>query len=207
MADAAMLEPMSVAVHACRRGNVTVGQNVLVLGAGPIGLLNLLTAKAMGARVCITDIDARRLEMAKRIGADHVVLVEKQQTAESLTDAIHRLMTPHVSIECTGAEQPTQTAIMATGNGGVVVLVGMGSPQLSLPMINHVLIREVDIRGCFRYANCYPTALELVASGRIDLKPLMTHRFVLEQVVDAFEVAKSGQGIKVLIECHQPQKM
>jgi len=79
---------------------------------GPIGLLNLLTAKAMGARVCITDIDAQRLEMAKRIGADHVVLVEKQQTAQSLTDAIHSLMTPDVSIECTGAEQPTQTAIM-----------------------------------------------------------------------------------------------
>lgn len=186
MADAAMLEPLAVAVHACRRGNVTIGHNVLVLGAGeiihnllfyllkligPIGLLNLLTAKAIGAHVCITDIDAQRLEMAKRIGADYTILVEKHHTPQSLTDAIHQFMTPNVSIECSGAEQPTQTAIMvlfviyqnneysknvflkATGNGGCCVLVGMGSPQLNLPMINNVLIREVDIRGCFRYAN------------------------------------------------------
>ena len=80
----------------------------------------------------------------------------------------------------------------------MVVLVGLGRPLASLPIVN-AAIREIDIRGVFRYANCYPAALSLIASGRIDVKPLITHRYNINQSVEAFEMAESGQAIKVMV--------
>lgn len=84
------------------------------------------------------------------------------------------------------------------------MLVGLGAPEATIPIIE-ASIREVDIKGIFRYANCYPIALGLVASGAVDLKPLITHRFKLEESVKAFETSHSGAGgaIKVLINCSQ----
>jgi hypothetical protein len=79
-----------------------------------------------------------------------------------------------------------------------VVLVGLGRPLASLPIVN-AAIREIDIRGVFRYANCYPAALSLIASGRIDVKPLITHRYTIKESVQAFEMAESGQAIKVMV--------
>ena len=83
-------------------------------------------------------------------------------------------------------------------SGGVVVLVGLGQALASLPIVN-AAIREIDIRGVFRYANCYPAALSLIATGRIDVKPLITHRFQIGESVQAFEMAESGQAIKVMV--------
>ena len=83
-------------------------------------------------------------------------------------------------------------------SGGVVVLVGLGQPLVSLPIVN-AAIREIDIRGVFRYANCYPAALSLIATGRIDVKALITHRFQIGESVQAFEMAESGQAIKVMV--------
>lgn len=79
-----------------------------------------------------------------------------------------------------------------------MVLVGLGRPLASLPIVN-AAIREIDIRGVFRYANCYPAALSLIASGRIDVKPLITHRYTIKESVQAFEMAESGQAIKVMV--------
>jgi len=91
---------------------------------------------------------------------------------------------------------------MATKSGGCLVLVGLGKPEIMMPIVN-AAVREVDIRGIFRYANCYPTAIAMVASGKVDVKPLITHRFKLEETLQAFETAKTGAGgaIKVMIKC------
>jgi len=202
--EGALLEPLSVAVHACKRAGVTVGAEILICGAGPIGLVTLLTAKAMGAeRVCITDISAERLSVASRLGADCVIKVEKCDEV-TLADQIESAFgcKPNIAIECSGADSSMRTAIYATRSGGVVVLVGRGSLNVSLPITN-AATREVDIRGLFRYANCYEDALGLITSGKIDVKSLVTHRFPLEESLKAFETAKSGDGgaIKVIIEC------
>lgn len=202
--EGALLEPLSVAVHACRRAGVQVGHKILICGAGPIGLVNLLTAKAMGASsVLITDISASRLEVAKSLGADHTLLVGKED-AETLAAEIAAKLGSQadVAIECSGAESSIRLGIFGTKSGGVLVLVGLGAPEIKVPIVN-AAVREVDIRGIFRYANCYPTALELVASGRVNVKPLITHRFKLEESVAAFETARTGAGgaIKVMISC------
>lgn len=202
--EGAILEPLSVGVHACRRAGVTIGSSVLICGAGPIGLVNLLTAKAMGAtKVCITDIAQNRLEVAKQMGADYTVLVDTGD-AEALAKKIKELMggMPDITIECSGAEPSIRLGIFATKSGGMMVLVGLGPAEVKVPIVN-AAVREVDIRGIFRYANCYPIALDMIASGKINVKPLITHRYKLEESAQAFETARTGAGgaIKVMISC------
>lgn len=200
--EGALLEPLSVGVHACRRGGVTLGSRVLICGAGPIGLVNLLTAKANGAAdVCLTDIDQNRLNMAKKLGATHTLLVTSKDPQE-MAQKVEEVMgeKPEITIECSGAPPSIQTAIYATQSGGCVVLVGLGPADINMPIVN-ASVREVDIRGIFRYVNCYPTALAMIASGKVDVKPLITHRFKLEESLEAFDTTKRGEGIKVMIRC------
>ncbi|XP_076767191.1 sorbitol dehydrogenase [Xylocopa sonorina] len=206
LAEGALLEPLSVGVHACKRANIGIGSKVLILGAGPIGLVSLLVAKAMGApKVVITDLVQSRLDIAKKLGADETFLVTKEVGEEETVRKIHELFgeEPDKTIDASGAQSSIRLAILATKSGGVAVLVGMGAPEVQVPLIN-ALIREVDIRGVFRYANDYADALDLVASRKIDVKPLITHNFKLEEVVEAFNVSKSAQGnvIKVMIHCN-----
>ncbi|KAG8181968.1 hypothetical protein JTE90_026906 [Oedothorax gibbosus] len=201
--EGALIEPLSVAVHACRRAGVEAGKIILICGAGPIGLVNILSCKAMGAsKICITDISENRLEVAKTLGA-HPVCV-KGLDADEVADMIRSKLggPPDITLECSGAEASIRNAIMVTKSGGTVMLVGLGAPEVTVPIIE-ASIREVDIKGIFRYANCYPIALGLVASGAVDVKPLITHRFKLEESVKAFETSHSGAGgaIKVLINC------
>ncbi|XP_072166901.1 sorbitol dehydrogenase-like [Diadema setosum] len=204
--EGALLEPLSVGVHACKRAGVTAGSRVLICGAGPIGLVNLLTAKAMGAAsVAITDLEQNRLDVATKLGADHAIRVDTRDIHE-MVKRIHAALgeEPSITIECTGAPPAVQTGIHATKPGGVLVLVGMGPAELTLPIIT-AAVKEVDIRGIFRYVNCYPTALDMVATGKVNVKPLITHHFKLTETLKAFETAKTGEGgaIKVMIHCDQ----
>ncbi|BFY97849.1 hypothetical protein BsWGS_00889 [Bradybaena similaris] len=200
--EGALLEPLSVAVHATNRASVKLGDTVLVCGAGPIGLVHILTCKAKGASVvCVTDIDQSRLEVAKKMGADHVVRVTSKDPlalAQAVEDAVGDKV--DITMECSGAEASTLAAIYATKSRGTIVKVGYGHEMGQLPIITTV-VKEIEIRGTHRYANCYPTALAMVASGKVNVKPLVTHRFTLEESKKAFDAAKKGEGIKVMIRC------
>ncbi|XP_023209882.1 sorbitol dehydrogenase-like [Centruroides sculpturatus] len=204
--EGALLEPLSVAVQACRRANVSIGKRVLIFGAGPIGLLNLLTAKAMGAsETCIVDVVDSRLKFAKELGATYTVLSDTKDGI-TLAEKVKTTMNaePDISIDCCGVELAISTSIYATKSGGIILLVGMGPDKVTVPLVN-AAIREIDIRGIFRYANCYPTALQLVATGAVNLKPLVTHRFKLEESLKAFETARNSASgaIKVVIQCQK----
>ncbi|EYC16297.1 hypothetical protein Y032_0034g2912 [Ancylostoma ceylanicum] len=202
--EGALLEPLSVAVHACRRAQVQMGQRILVQGAGPVGTLCMMTARAAGAtQVVITDLNPGRLELAKKLGADHTICVEGMSANEVRTAVIQYLgAEPEVTIECTGAQSCMESSILATCSGGVIVLVGLGANRDELPIIDSAL-REVDIRGVFRYANCYPTALNLVASGRIDLSGLTRAHYKLEEAVEAFKRTQQADVMKVFISCQK----
>uniref|UniRef100_A0A8B9J4C6 Sorbitol dehydrogenase n=1 Tax=Astyanax mexicanus TaxID=7994 RepID=A0A8B9J4C6_ASTMX len=201
--EGALIEPLSVGIHACRRAGVTLGSSVLVCGAGPIGLVTLLAAKAMGAsQVIISDLSADRLAKAKELGADFLLPVKREDTAQEMAKRVEGILggMPHISIECTGAESCIQTAIYATRSGGVVVLVGLGAEMATVPILN-AAVREVDIRGVFRYCNTWPVAIAMLASKRVNVMPLVTHRFPLEQAVQAFETSRQGLGVKVMLKC------
>ncbi|XP_076664373.1 sorbitol dehydrogenase [Andrena cerasifolii] len=204
--EGALLEPLSVGVHACKRANIGIGSRLLILGAGPIGLVTLLVAKAMGAsKIVITDLLESRLSVAKTLGADDTLLVKREYTEAETVQKVCELFgeEPDKTIDASGAQASIRLAILATKPGGVAVFVGMGAPEVQIPLI-HALIREVDLRGVFRYVNDYADALDLVATGKLNVKPLITHNFKLEETVKAFDTSKSGQDgvIKVMIHCN-----
>lgn len=114
MEEGALLEPLSVGVHACRRANVGLGSEVLILGAGPIGLVSLLTAQSLGAaKTVITDIKQDRLDVAKELGVTHTLLIKGNETPQELADKVHKLLgsKPDKTLDCCGNETAVKLGI------------------------------------------------------------------------------------------------
>lgn len=159
--EGALIEPLSVGIHAARRANITAGDRVIIFGAGPVGLLCAAAAKAAGAgHVTITDLVPSRLEFAKTYCTDSQVLLQRPNPGEPNMDYARRMAAAILEteeladavIDCTGAETCVQMSVLLSKNGGQVVLVGMGSSIQALP-ISEISSREVDIKGIFRYCN------------------------------------------------------
>jgi len=204
--DGALMEPLTVGVHATKKGKVKFGDIVLIFGAGPIGLVTLLSAKAKGAsKIIITDILDIKLQKAKELGAHYTIKIEKDMKEDDIVAKIKELLgeEPNKTFDCTGAEICVRTALKVTKSKGIVVLVGIGKVEQTVPL-STAIFREVDIRGVFRYNNDYPTAIDMVASGKISVKPLITHHYKLEESLEAFETAKTQKGdpIKILIHAN-----
>lgn len=181
--DAALLEPLSVAIWACRKGGVAVGSRVLVTGAGPVGLLVVQVASAQGAtEVVVTDVNTGRLALATELGATQAVDVSRQALPDDLA--------PDVLVECSGNAEALRAAMGRVAPAGTVVLVGMGGEETPLPL-HIVQERELTVTGTFRYANTWPTAIELVASGRVVLGALVTGHFGLHEVEAALTSTRS----------------
>lgn len=148
------------------------------------------------------DVNPERLKMAKELGATATVLLKSnepvEETAKRVEEALGQM--PDYTIDCVGFESTITLGLLATKPGGALILTGMGQATVSIPLIS-ATCREVDIRGVFRYKNTWPLCLQLLQEGKIDLKKLVTHRYPLEKTLEAFEMAKSGQGIKVVIDC------
>ncbi|XP_029158154.1 sorbitol dehydrogenase-like [Nylanderia fulva] len=203
--EGALLEPLAVGVRTCKRAEIGISSNVLILGAGPIGLVTLLVAKAMGAnKIVLTDIVESRLKIAKKLGADDTYLLQKDKSEKDVVADIHAIFgdEPDRTIDASGVQASIRLAILATKSGGIATIVGLGAPEVQIPLIN-ALVREVDIRGIFRYVNDYNDALNLVASGKVNVMPLITHNYKIEDTKQAFETSKAGGDvIKVMIHCN-----
>jgi L-iditol 2-dehydrogenase len=190
---AAMLEPLSVGIWACRKGRVGPGTSVLVNGAGPIGLLAAQTALAFGAtQVVIADVNENRLQLADRLGVTDTVNVARTMLADAGVE-------PEVLLECSGHPEATAAAVRVLAPAGRAVLVGMGADVLPLPL-GTVQDRELEVVGVFRYANTWPTAVQLAASGRVALDPLVTGHFSLAAVRDALTAGSTDPStVKVVV--------
>ncbi|KAI4678982.1 uncharacterized protein J4E88_006272 [Alternaria novae-zelandiae] len=214
MEEAAMVEPVSVAVQICKVADLRANQTVVVFGAGPIGVLSQAVAKASGAKkVIAVDISQARLDFAKAYAADGVFLPPRAEEgadpvahSESIAAAIKEQFNlgegADVVLECTGAEPCIQAGINVAKKGGTYVQAGMGKENVVFP-ITTACIRALTIKGSIRYSvGCYPNAIDLVASGKVDVKKLITNRFKFEDAEKAFELVKAAQeGVfKVIIE-------
>ncbi|XP_018327546.1 sorbitol dehydrogenase-like [Agrilus planipennis] len=200
--EGALLQPLSIAIHAVKRGGVIGNSKVLIMGAGTIGLSVLLSAKAYGAsKVIIADVIESRLRKAEEMGADFTYKVEDGEDEQTTVRNILKIFNekPTISFECAGEESCVRVALKATKDAGVVVIVGLGTPEYTLPIFD-AQVREIDIRGSYRLCNDYPTALELVLNKKIAIAPLVTHRFAIDDYQKAFELANTRQDncIKVM---------
>ncbi|CAM0136234.1 L-arabinitol 4-dehydrogenase [Umbelopsis sp. WA50703] len=201
--EGALLEPLSVAIAACERAGVRFGKSLLICGSGPIGLIVLAVARAIGVGpIIITDMQESRLEYARKMGADFTYKVDPTKKDVEVAKEIRAMMgtAPDYSLECTGVESSFRSAIMATRDGGCCCMVGVGKNDQLLP-VNSFAMREVDIKGLFRYHHTYPTAISLIAGGKVDIKHLVTHRFDFKDSLQAFEIASDYRtgAIKVQI--------
>jgi L-iditol 2-dehydrogenase len=181
---AALIEPLSVAVWAADKVGIRPGDRVLVVGAGPVGLLCADVARARGAAwVGVSDTNEHRLAVAADRGAS--------QTVNALAGPVADQIEPvEVILECSGATPAVQGAFSVAAPAARIVLVGMGAPAMELPVAT-IQIKELTVTGTFRYANVYPAAIALATSGAVDLDSLVTARFGLEQVAEALTVTKT----------------
>ena len=190
----ALIEPLSVGVWASRKANLQGGEHVLVTGAGPIGLLAMQAALALGATtVTIADINPRRLEVAQQTGATRALNVAEEPLAQAGVEA-------DVLIECTGNPQVVLDGIRTLRPAGRAIMVGMGpGDEVSVPMA-FIQNREITLTGTFRYANTYPTAIALAAAGRVNLEAIVSGHYGLGDAEQALQASRRDPGsIKAMV--------
>lgn len=201
-AEGALMEPLAVGMHAVRRARLVPGCTVLVLGGGPIGQLALLAAKAAGAgRTIMVDLEDRRLEVASRLGIDITINPGREAISEAAKVATGG-EGPDLVIEAAGAAATVRQSVELVRRGGTIVWIGLPSEDPCRVSALQAIDKEVDILGIFRYANVYPDAIRLAASGKINLAPLITHRFPLEEASQALDTVadQKSSALKVLVE-------
>ncbi len=200
--QAAMIEPIAVCVHAVGRGGGAEGKRVLVLGAGTIGNLTAQVAKASGASaVMITDVSDYKLQKAQACGIDYTVNVAK----EDLGEAILKHFGPDKAdliLECVGVEPTITEGVKNARKGTTIVVVGVfgQKPKVDLGLVQD---RELSLVGTLMYQKVdYERAIELIASGKMQLDQLVTHRFAFDHYLDAYHAieAANGEYLKVMIE-------
>ncbi|KAL3488343.1 chaperonin 10-like protein [Aspergillus germanicus] len=202
--EGALVEPLSVAVHLVRQGAVNPRSSVVVFGAGPVGLLCCAVARAFGAsKVIAVDIQPGRLEFARGFAATRTFLPgagsQSLENAETLRQENGLGLGADVVIDASGAEASIHTGIHVLRPGGTYVQGGMGRDEVRFP-ITAACTKELNVRGSFRYASGdYQLAIELIASGKVRARELITGVVKFEDAERAFEDVKAGKGIKTLI--------
>ena len=184
-AEAAMLEPVSVALHAVRVSDLRGGETALVIGAGMIGLLTLQAARAAGcSRVLIADVDATRLRLAESLGASEVLHLSGPELVREVLSRTGSGV--DVALEAVGRNETVQAAIESVRKGGTVTLIGNVAPQVTLPL-QVVVSRQLRLQGTAASSGEYPEAIELIRNGKIQVKPLITAVAPLEEGPSWFE--------------------
>lgn len=202
--EGVLVEPLSVAVHGARLAGLCPEQVVLVQGSGTIGLLAAATARAFGAKeVFISDINQVKLDFAKDFVDCKTFMPDLKSIPEVEAARIKKEMGfeegADVVLECTGVESSLQTGIYASGPGSVVVQIGLGKPNLTLPILN-MCEKETVFKTAWRYApGDYEVALSLLSSGKISVKPLISTIVPFTKAPEAWQMTKNGHGIKNLI--------
>ncbi|MCS7253698.1 MAG: NAD(P)-dependent alcohol dehydrogenase [Armatimonadota bacterium] len=198
----ALCEPLAVALHAINMSDMKPAATVAVLGCGPIGLALIQAALASGAaRVIATDIYPLRLDKAKELGASEVFNAKEVDAVQAILDATGG-EGADVVFEAAGSVTAQRQSFSVVKSGGVIVLVGMTAETVTEVPLLDLITREYQVRGILRYANSYPQAVAFTILGKVNLLPIVTHRFPLDSIVEALEVSdtRKDESIKVMIK-------
>ena len=201
--EGALVEPLAVAVHITKQAGVRHGDNVVVFGAGPVGLLVCAVAQVFGAgKVIAVDIQKSRLEFARAFAGTATYVSQRvtaQENARNLIEQNDLGWGADVVIDASGAEPSVQTGIHVLKTGGTYVQGGMGKDDITFPIMA-ACTKELTVKGSFRYGSGdYKLAVELVAGRKVDVMKLVTSKVKFEDAEQAFVEAKAGKGIKILI--------
>lgn len=203
-AEGAMVEPLAVGIHAATKARIKPGDNALVMGAGPIGLVTVLSALAAGcARVFVTDVDDRKLEIAASLGPVTPINILKEDMARRIYRETDDWGVEAV-FEASGNPKAAASIFQALCPGGCVVIIGGQSEPIAYDG-GAAMVREARVENIFRYAHVFPRCVGMIASGAIDVKPLITRGFEFKDSVRAFEIAASAPAGDVKMQIELPQ--
>ncbi len=200
--EGALIEPLAVGFHAAIQGDAHLGQKAVVMGAGCIGLVSMMALKARGvSEVYVVDIMQKRLEKALELGATGVINGMKENVAARV-DELTAGKGMDLVVETAGTEITTRQAIEIAKKGSNIVLVGYSkSGEMTLPM-SLVLDKELTFKTVFRYRHIYPMAIEAVASGKVNLKGIVTDIFTLDEAQKAMDYSVNNKAdiVKAVIK-------
>lgn len=196
----ALIEPFSISYHAINRGDIQKSDNVLISGAGPIGIFALIAAKLRGAKVYVADILEKRLYYAEMMGADGVINASKEDLMERVKEFTNG-NGMDVCVEAVGHPESLLNCIEAVAFGGKIILIGNGKKEVTF---NHSILvkKELNIYGSRNSLNAFEPLIELVSSGEVDIDNVVTDVFALDEVVDAFNLLTHNDGthLKVMVK-------
>jgi L-iditol 2-dehydrogenase len=204
-AQAALVEALSIAVHAVRRTTVDVNDSAVVVGAGNIGLLVLQVLKFVGCSpVIAVDVDPARLERARKLGADLVINSRNAEAGREVRK--HVSAGADVAVEAAGIAGSLTDAVSVLRKGGHLTLVGNLSPSVDFPL-QSVVTREIDVNGSCASSGEYPTCLELIGSGAVDVDALISAVAPLAEGAEWFRRLYRGEGglMKVVLAPQERQ--
>ena len=204
-AEAAMVEPLAVGVHAATKARIKPGDIALVMGAGPIGLVTALSAIASGcSRVFISDLADEKLEIARSMNS--AISPINSRTTDLKTSILKETdgWGADIVFEATGSADAAETVFQALSPGGCVVLIGGQSDPISFD-VGAAMVREARVESIFRYAHVFPRCIRMLSSGLINVKPLITKKYIFDDSVEAFNVAADARPENIKIQIEIPQ--
>lgn len=185
--EGALVEPLAVGMHAALQGGVKLGDSVVILGAGTIGLVTLLACKAYGATdITVVDVIPKRLEYAKKLGATTVINATEADALVEV-DKLTNKSGVDIVIETAGTARTISQTPYMVKNGGTIVLVGLAPQDIIEFNFAKIMAKEAQIKSVFRYRNIYPTAIKAIAQGIINITEIVTHEFDFEDSAKAFD--------------------
>ena len=199
--EGALVEPLAVGIHAARQGNVSLGDSVVILGSGCIGLVTLLACKAFGAgEITVVDIIPKRLEYAAKLGATNVINAAETDVLAEI-DRLTGGRGADIVIETAGSVRTVEQTPYIVKRGGCIVLVGMAPKDIIEFNFAKLMAKEAEIKTVFRYRNIFPHAIKAIANGTIDVSGIVTHEFSFEDTAKAFEyvIKNKADVVKAVI--------
>ncbi|UZX02973.1 2,3-butanediol dehydrogenase [Arthrobacter sp. CDRTa11] len=199
--EAALIEPLSVAHHAVIRSGTKPGDVALIGGSGPIGLLTAAVLKSMGVTTIISELSAARKEKARSSGVADYVIDPSQEDVQTRVQEITNSVGADVAFECAGVNAVLDTLLNALKPAGVVVNVSIWGRPATVDM-QKIVLKEIDLRGTIAYVRDHAEAIRLVQDGKVDLKPFITDRIALEDLVDkGFDtlIHHNDTAVKILV--------